>query len=683
MTRKLVALLIALTFACLCMTGCFGSLSVFEDEASFDSQPESTSSPSAFDSIDENDFTDLVIEQRDYRVQPKGNGEDTVTLMLYLCGSDLESQGGAATSDLMEIMEASISDQVNIVVETGGALEWQNDLMDPDTNERWLITDEGIAFLQDAGPQDMSLGDTLADFIRYSSETFPADRYMLVLWDHGGGTVDGYAYDERFGNDEMMPIAELNQALSDAGVIFDMIGFDCCLMSTAETAYMVEKYADYMVASQRVEPGNGWHYTPWIDALSQNTSIPTRDLGKIIVDSFIEASADGFYGSELTLAVTDLTYIPQLFEGLNEFFSQAQPKLLSGDNFISTSRALGSNRAADDNYDLIDLAYLISSMEGSQELLYRLSQCVAYNGTTIDHYNGLCLYFPYTDLSKVDDAMEIYNQIGIDTAYQEFITSFASVMVGGQVYNQGGTGNPFDLEGFDLSSWLDEDWLDEDLISDYEWFYEENCYDGSELFIEEKGDEFVLSLSDEDWELITAIEQRVFLDDGEGFIDLGADSMYEFDEDGDLLINFDNTWVALDGELVCFYTIEDYYEDDDNWYSYGAVPVLYEGKDAQIIVMWDAQNPYGYVAGWRYTATGSSSQKGLFEMTDGMRFDFLCDYYTYDGEYDDQYLWGDITVNGPIEVSYEDVGSGDCLVYYELYDVYGNSYWTESVIYYS
>lgn len=328
----------------------------------------------------------------------------------------------------------------------------------------------------------------------------------------------------------------------------------------------------------------------------------------------------------------------------------------------------------------MDMAYLIENMDGSEELINKIKKCIIYNGSTIENHNGLCLYFPYTNLDKVKDALDIYDQIGIDESYQDFIASFANMVLGGQAYNNGSNGNPLSSDSFDLRYWLELAWADEELWAYLENFFMDNSYDASELIIEEKGDEYVLSLSDEDWDLITSVEQRVFIDDGEGYIDLGSDSMYDFDDDGDLLISFDNTWVALDEQLVCFYTTIEVIEDD-YWYSYGVVPILYEGQDAELVLMWDSDNPYGYVAGWRYTVTGSGSQKGLFELQDGMYFDFLCDYYTYDGEYNDQYLWGGMTVNGPVAVSYEDVGDADCLVYYELYDIFYNSYWTEPVIY--
>lgn len=700
---------------------------------------------------------------RDYRVMTRGGGEDTVTIMVYLDGSDLETNGGAASADLREMMAADISDNVNLIVETGGSSEWHISDVNPETNQRWRITQGNMELVDDAGFCNMVEPETLTNFIRFCATNYPADRYMLVLWNHGGGTVGGFGDDERFilSRSDTLSISEINQVLADSGVVFDMIGFDACLMATAETAFMVEKYADYMIASQRNEPGSGWNYTPWLNALSANTSIPTAELGAIVVDSFIEDAMNGYSRDQLTLSVIDLTYIPTLFEEMYEFFDNAEYTLISDNGFLSVAQAITSNRAVSDNYDLVDIEYLLGSMEGSDEVLEILDQCVVYNNTTIDDHNGLCLYFPYTDLSSVDFALDIYDQIGIDDSYQSFITTFANIMAGGQMYastepaqphsalatvlagNTAGdadesydapdeiasTGNaaidnliahqsgandqPDDTgdtsassggghyvieslilhqpsidtaaEGaqpaLGFSEWLSASWMDETMQAGLTDFYSAYSYDTTQLEIDEYGDEYVLSIPDEQWHMITAVEQCVYLDDGGGYIELGADSMYEFTAEGDLLISFDNTWVSLDDQLVCFYTVENW-SSGDEWYSWGVAPIWYNNRDAELVVRWDNEHPSGYVMGWRYAEENNSTNlRGLFELEEGMYFDFLCEYYDYEGEHLGSYLWGGMTVSGDISVSYEDVGDGDVIVYYELRDIFQNVFTTESVIY--
>jgi len=110
---------------------------------------------------------------------------------------------------------------------------------------------------------------------------------MLILWDHGGGSVSGYGYDQHYPSNTMR-LDEIAVALKNGGCVFDLIGFDACLMATLETAIVLEPYADYMIASEEVEPGIGWYYTGWITALSRNTSIKTIDLGKKLIDDYVK-----------------------------------------------------------------------------------------------------------------------------------------------------------------------------------------------------------------------------------------------------------------------------------------------------------------------------------------------------------------------------------------------------------
>nr|MBP7402742.1 peptidase C11 [Clostridia bacterium] len=206
----------------------------------------------------------------------RGNGQDTVTLMVYMCGTDLESESGMATADLNEMLYADVGDHVNIIVETGGTTRWRNSVIRSDTNQRYRVTDTGLEPLEeDLGRRVMTDPDTLRDFVSYCAERYPANRYALIFWDHGGGTLGGYGYDQVFPGEGAMSIGEIDGALESAGVTFDFVGFDACLMATLETAYMMNYHADYLIASEETEPGIGWYYTDWITALSADPSMPT------------------------------------------------------------------------------------------------------------------------------------------------------------------------------------------------------------------------------------------------------------------------------------------------------------------------------------------------------------------------------------------------------------------------
>ena len=144
----------------------------------------------------------------------KGSGKDVVTIMVYMCGTDLESRSGMATSDLMEMTKADIGDNVNLIVYTGGCRKWQNQIVSPSKNQVYQVVDGGLKRLvSDDGSKAMTDYRTLASFIQYGAKNFPADRNMLIFWDHGGGSVSGYGYDEKLGSSSSMTLGDIKKAL--------------------------------------------------------------------------------------------------------------------------------------------------------------------------------------------------------------------------------------------------------------------------------------------------------------------------------------------------------------------------------------------------------------------------------------------------------------------------------------
>ena len=208
-----------------------------------------------------------------------GNGQDKVTILIYICATDLESNYGMATNDINEMVYATHSDNVNILLQTGGTKRWRNTIMKTGTNERWKVTDRALIALDRAvGNKRMTDPNTLAEFIQWGTKQYPANRYMLILWDHGGGSVSGYGYDQVYPN-QSMTLDKVAQALEAGGVKFDFIGFDACLMGNTETALVCSRYADYLIASEETEPGTGWYYTDWLTSLANTPSMSTVEIG--------------------------------------------------------------------------------------------------------------------------------------------------------------------------------------------------------------------------------------------------------------------------------------------------------------------------------------------------------------------------------------------------------------------
>lgn len=657
---------------------------------------------------------------REKRTVLKGNGEDTATIMIYMCGTDLESRSSMATYDLQEIIKAKIADNVNIIVETGGTLKWQNNFIDSNTNQRFKATKDGFIPLENnLGKKSMVKPDTLADFIKYCKENYPADRYSLILWDHGGGSLGGFGYDQHFPNDAMT-LDELSVALKEGGCTFDFIGFDACLMATLETAIVIEPYADYMIASEEVEPGIGWYYTGWITALSENTSIPTVELGKKLIDDYIREVKSKTPRSQATLSIIDLAELKGTVPSSFEAFARSTRELIDSGNYkvVSDARSDTKEFAKSSKINQIDLIHFAENL-GTQEgkaFAAALRGCVKYNRTSsnVTNANGVSIFFPYNNLKKLNSMLDTYEQIGLDDEYSNCIKSFASVAAGGQIVSSGSnnmleillnglTGeeqnqssgsvsiesllNEF-LSGGDYSSITGLagnalGWLDVDLMKASIDFYKDNRINASDLKITTKNGQKVLALSEKQWELVQNLELNVFIDDGSGFIDLGLDNVFEYNNDGDLIMEFDGTWLALNGNIVSYYMIsEDRY--GNNYSIKGRVPALLNGQLVDIIILFDNQNPRGMVLGAqiKYDAEKETENlaKGLIDIKAGDKIDFLCDYYTYSGKYIDTYYLGEqYTATGSWKIENLSLGNVKYKMTYCITDIYNNKFWTPSI----
>ncbi len=621
-------------------------------------------------------LTDL----RDYYTSPKGDGSDIHTIMMYMIGSDLESEGGAASFDIDEMLDATLTNNVRIALMTGGATYWYNERISGDTCQYWLIQHGQLILMEErVGLVSMVESETLSDFINFSAGNFPADRYHLIMWNHGGGTMGGFGYDEHFPYD-YLTLYDIESALMNTNVKFDMIGFDACLMATAETAFMLEPYADYLIASEETEPGTGWYYTDWLTALANDPSMPTLDMAVNIIDDYVEVTHEEQSRPDCTLSVIELRQMPYTYAMLTDYFENATIEKHENE-FEEIASALSDVKDfGEGDYDQIDVIDFVNNtdVEGGAELVAAINSAVKYyrNSHYIDDAYGMAMYFPYDHIDYYSEINDVLEDIGYTDEYTEFFDVFMSAMYGGQINAHGG----FD-SGYD--DYTAEEWYDSDTATTYEENYDSTL--SEDLYIEDKGDYYALSLTDEQWDEITTIELQVLLDDGVSYQDLGSDNVYEFDDDGDLIVDFDYTWVALDGNVVAFYAEEEF-DDGYEWYTYGYVPaVLNEDEYIEIIVYWDNENPYGYVAGYRkYTEAGQPAGKGLFDLQAGDSLEWVFDYYTYDGYFEDTYVVGDayIVPSYEIDVSYEYVGDWDSLIYFVLTDIYNNEYYTESVIYY-
>ena len=364
-----------------------------------------------------------------------------LTVMVYMCGSNLESSYGSASADIREMQEANLDQlETALLVMTGGS---NRDTGDFSTETAKVLEIAGTKkrCIRETDSVNMGAQDTLTWFIQFCTENRPAEQYALILWDHGGGPLEGVCWDENYEMDRLT-LSELTGALRAAGMQqkLSWIGFDACLMSSLEVAGQLAPYAEYMIASQETEPAFGWNYSFLADAGKDTNGAET---GRRIIDAYFEGREDS--REILTMACTDLSAVPDLIRAMDPVFSPLSQRL-DRKNFLSLSAlrmsTTGFGKAAPEvpqtGYDLVDIRELVSGFDRNGDtdfFLGLLDRAVVYSRTNEKGANGLTLYHPYFNKSDYTDKWKnIYQQIAFSEGYRSYVEAFGSILTGENLF---------------------------------------------------------------------------------------------------------------------------------------------------------------------------------------------------------------------------------------------------------
>lgn len=372
-------------------------------------------------------------------------GQDR-TFMVYITGSNLESEAAAATLDINEMVGSNYNpEHTKVLIYTGGTKKWSMDEISPEENAIFEVTSDGINKLASYPKALMTDSATLTTFIDYAYNNYPSDLYDLILWDHGGGPVFGYGLDENDVFSNPMKLSKLTEALSNTTLIkdgqkFDLIGFDACLMGSIETATMLKDYSHYMIASEENEPGWGWNYD-FLSSFNENQkTMDTKKLGQNIIDAYI-AHYENYPGDvDLSLAMTDLDKINSITEPASMLFANVSDEL-NRDTFSKYSRTMtrdkvyGYNGRNNQSYDLVDLQDLTGSLseiypDYVKNVHDALSEVIVYNRSNIDNTNGLSTYFLNFNKTNAENLLQEYKDVTYSDEYYNFLTKYKNFVTG-------------------------------------------------------------------------------------------------------------------------------------------------------------------------------------------------------------------------------------------------------------
>lgn len=331
------------------------------------------------------------------------------TLLVYICGSDLEQKRGAATANIAEMLSADIPDGVNVILQTGGSSKWRNFDIPSDRSNRYAVKNGTLELIESNPPVNMGSERAFSDFLKFGLEKYPAEQTAVIFWNHGGGSAVGVCSDALNGND-FLTLSEISSALESVGLQKKLafVGFDACLMANYETARILAPFAEKMIASEELEPSGGWDWKKTLENLSDPTEI---------AKGYAEKNADTDY---YTVSVIDL----EKFGIVEDLFSRVVEKIGRGEKNLFARAAyyaqgFGSSSGKGDAGDLYDLCGVADYLD----LEYDLSDCVTcFNGTARADAGGLSFYFPVGSQKY----MEAYTNGVATPAYGDFLKKYFS-----------------------------------------------------------------------------------------------------------------------------------------------------------------------------------------------------------------------------------------------------------------
>ena len=641
-----------------------------------------------------------IVRTQPAGAKPGGIDKDSWTIFIYLCGSDLESGGGAATSDLAEMVSMSGGENVRLIVEAGGAKKWQGDVKS-NCLQRFLIEETSIMEVDSVDAADMGNPATLSDFLTWGLKNYPADHMGVILWDHGGGSISGVCFDEK--NDyDSLSLRELGSALAGLNDFlwekFDFVGFDACLMGTLEMANVLASYADYMVASQETEPGSGWEYGSIMEYLEKHPGCDGAELGKALCDSYY-ASLDKSSASTATLSVVDLSKIDDVIQ---DFYRFSQEMYASGEDqatLAAMSRGIrkaenyGGNNWLEGYTNMVDLNGLVNACAevtpSAPDVTSSVEDAVTYQVIGEHHSEscGLSTYYPL----KVEDADELstFQQVVVNPSYLSYVDRLAhgATYDGGEEYEDYSDDTWFEGGFWDwLLSDDEEEVQNEQQSQDY-WGYVEQHTDESSVvsFAEDPqvdGDGiYWFQLDENGIDNTSSVNGLVYelSEDGKNYYALGETADIDCDwETGNVYDGFDGKWLSLpDGQNLCLY-IADY---DDSSILYTS-PISLNGEDTYLRLRQDITSGNVTVEGaWNGIYDNGAADRDAVKISKGDVIVPQYDAFSADDEsIEDTYEGVKYKVEGKnLKIEYDFLPAGMYSYAFCIEDVYGDYLTTDFI----
>ncbi len=372
-----------------------------------------------------------------------------VTVMVYMCGSTLEMPPiySEATSALRKI-EASGFDpaDVNIAALLGGTRAWAGGY---DSSALTFLT-FGETQTEELLPlAPMNDPRTLSAFLTECRGRFPAERYILIIWDHGGGPNMGVCQDDLFpkgGSGEpeknLLSASDLAEAFRNSPFSeekLDLLVFSCCLMSSAELGAVLSPYVKYLAATEDQMYGLSYD---WLKDLEEDPDI--LRTAELLTDFSYQYNRQVIEKQHLSdinsFTVMDLEKTDALIEAMDDFFVYVSDQMdESAFTGLSDRRretaAFGLSFYNENNFDLVDLGDFVRlnsdlAPSAAERLQAAIRDTVVYNLNSSGTCSGLTVYHPFLNKQRLRSWMTIHASIDFSRNYSSYLDHFASYLTG-------------------------------------------------------------------------------------------------------------------------------------------------------------------------------------------------------------------------------------------------------------
>ncbi|MCR4875259.1 MAG: hypothetical protein K5923_05970 [Clostridia bacterium] len=581
-------------------------------------------------------------EEKNEPTTPILEGYQNNLLMVYFCGSDLESRNGRASDNIDELLSASIPSNTTVVIQTGGAQHWEKDGINANSIGRYEIKNGALSQLESLQNNSMGNKDTLQSFLEYCNTHYVNTKKALILWNHGGGPIQGCCFDEIFNNDSL-DIGELSNAITGAQLAqLDFIGFDACLMGSFEVAYALKDYSKYMIASEESEPGRGWDYKAIAESYGKD---PLETTLNVAVDSYYAKCEKYSVEMNATLAAIDLSKMDSIAGAFEMLFSDFKRELNNIgiwqiSNAASSAHTFGGRTIYEKKTNIVDLYGFVDNLKIDNyfidEIKGFVSQSVVKkkNGVLKEGSGGLSFYYPCT-----------YNAEEVHEAQDVVVTESYRLFIAENFVNA-----PSNLISFE----------DRGSINDHGAF---------EIKISNDSVKYVRSVKYSLYEFITD-------GDDEYVPAIGTDVDIYNDAPGVYSSNFKGRWVTFNGvELQCNYLGE------SNGYAMYSSRVIVNHEDKFLRFAYSYKTrEFELLGTWSGINEQGMADKTFDALNEGDIF--IPVYYIYDANFNRTILEGDpITITKNMELSIAPLKQTYYQYAFVVEDIFGRLYYSYSAVF--